>query len=471
MWCVSSTLCQLRLPLGLKIWSRRIKKIFFYSVIIVVNYVLLELVAYGFYRLKFGDYDQPEIQLSRTLVVRSIEDGPVFTGDSGETGHKKVILKEVLHPYIGYVTDGKIRKENCESDSLQECYSRIKVATDKPFVKRSDDKLIVGVIGGSVAVATVNHSSPKGLYEHLLAKLPEYKGREIIIHSLTAGGLRQPQQLMMLNYYYSLGAEFDVLISLDGFNDVAIPVSEYRYSKIHPSYPRSWGHRMAAKVSKDLVDLVAEKQNLQATHVTRANFMSGAWLKNSPLSNLLWQLSNVNYINSVAIVDQSVAELEKKDASKRDFFYEALGPDYDFTGMDDLFQYSVDIWANSSHLIHAIAKANDVKYLHFLQPNQYIEGSKAYMSDAERKKAFTRAGYGVLYKQIYPRIVEKAEWLKERGVEFHDLTFIYKDIKEDLYIDNCCHVNSTGSNLMIEKIVDTLHQSNLSDEKENESRN
>lgn len=449
-----------------EIWSRRIKKILFYSVIIIVNYVLLELVSYGFYRAKFGSYDQQEIQLSRTLAVRSIETGPVFTGDSGEAASKKYILKEVLHPYIGYVTDGKVRKDNCEGDSIQECYSRIKVPTDKPFVKRSDDKLIVGVIGGSVAVSTVNNSSPKGLYEILFAKLPEYKGREVIIHNLTAGGLKQPQQLMMLNYYYSLGAEFDVLISLDGFNDVAIPVSEYTHSKVHPSYPRSWGHRMAAKVSKDLVDLVAEKQNLQATHASRAKLMSNAWLRNSPLSNLLWRLSNVNYTNAVSKVDLAVADLEKKDTSKRDFFYEEFGPDYDFTSMEDLFQYSVDIWANSSHLIHAIAEANDVKYLHFLQPNQYVEGSKPVMSAAEKKIAFMKGGYGALYKEMYPLIVQKTEWFKERGIEFHDLSFIYKDVESDIYIDNCCHVNSNGSNLMIKKIVEEIHKSNLSDENE-----
>ena len=57
---------------------KSIKKIFFYSVIIIVNYVLFELVAYGFFRLKFGEYNPTEMQLTRLRTINSIEQGPVL---------------------------------------------------------------------------------------------------------------------------------------------------------------------------------------------------------------------------------------------------------------------------------------------------------------------------------------------------------------------------------------------------------
>jgi len=355
--------------------------------------------------------------------------------------------------------------DDCDSDLVQECYKRIKVPTDKKFPKRSEDKLIVGVLGGSVAVGTMNGTRPLDLYERLLAKLPEYQGREVIVLGLAAGGFRQPQQLMMLNYYYSLGAEFDILISLDGFNDVAIPVTNYKDSGTHPSYPRSWVHRVANKVSKDLVDLLADKKVAQATHAPRARIMSNPWFRNSPLSNLAWKLLNIKYINAVGQIDEGIANLEKRDLSKRDFFYEALGPDYDFTSWEDLFQYSVDMWATSSNLVHGLAKVNNAKYLHFLQPNQYIEGSKLFMSEAEKEMAFMpKGGYGNLYKRIFPLIQKKKEWINQRGIEFHDLTDIYKDFRGHVYVDTCCHVNIGGYNMIVEKIVDTIHQSNLAQE-------
>ncbi len=428
----------------------------------MVNYVLFEAVAYGFYRFKFSGYDRQELQLERIRTINQIEQGPVFTADAAGNTKKDVILKEVLHPYFGYVVDGKTRKEGCESDVFTECYRRIKTPTDTPFPKRSSDKLIIGVLGGSVAVGTIN----SGRYESALGQLPEYQGREIIVYGMAGGGLRQPQQAMILNYYYSLGAEFDVLIALDGFNDVVIPAYIYRNTGTHPSYPRSWMHRVANTLSTDLVDLVAEKQNLQNAHLSRAKLMSTLWFRNSPLSNLLWSLSHVNYRNKVSTVDLAAANLEKRDPEQRDFNYEAMGPDYEFTTWEDLYQYSVDMWANSANLMHAAAKANGASYIHFLQPNQYIEGSKPLMSEAEKKTAFmSNGGYGNLYKRIYPRVQEKFEWFEAQGIEFHDLTYMYKDVAEPLYIDNCCHVNTLGYTMLVDRIVETIHQSNLAAEK------
>jgi len=100
-----------------------IKKISFYIVILLVNYLLLELVAYGFYRLKFGDYDRQEMQLTRIRTIAEIKQGPVFTGEQANTeiDQKDIIQKEVIHPYYGYTVDGKTRIEGCTSDSVLEC--------------------------------------------------------------------------------------------------------------------------------------------------------------------------------------------------------------------------------------------------------------------------------------------------------------------------------------------------------------
>ena len=454
-------------PLGVGI-----KKLFFYSVIVLVNYVLLELVAYGFFRLSFGDYDRQTMQRARLNTIAEIQQGPVFSGEDEHNVQQDIRRKEVLHPYFGYVTDAKVRADGCVGDSLPECYTRIKVETDKAFVKRSDDKLIIGIIGGSVAVGTTNGVLPRNLYQTLLAGLPEYEGREVILYVLAAGGFRQPQQLMMLNYYYALGAEFDLLINVDGFNDVVMPPSIYKNSGTHPSYPRSWVNRVANTVSKDLVDLVAKKQNLQNTHSSRAALMSNSWFRNSPISNLLWKLAESNYNYHISVTNQAIETVGEQGSEHRDFRYQEMGPDYEFTSWDDLHQYAVDMWATSSHLMHAIANANNAKYLHFLQPNQYIEGSKPVMSKLEREVALIaghKGGYGNLYRKIYPRIQKKIAWLEQRGIEFYDLSYLYKDVEEIIYRDNCCHVNARGYSMMVERIVETIHQSNIAAAANNES--
>ena len=83
-------------------------------------------------------------------------------------------------------------------------------------------------------------------------------------------------------------------------------------------------------------------------------------------------------------------------------------------------------------------------------------------SDDEKKIALLEeGGYGNVYRRVYPRVLKKMAWLEQRGIEFHDLTYLYKNVEQPLYVDNCCHVNSLGYNMMVEKIVETIHQSNL----------
>lgn len=40
--------------------------------------------------------------------------------------------------------------------------------------------------------------------------------------NLGQGGWKQPQQLLALNYFLSLGQRFDVIVNLDGFNEIAL---------------------------------------------------------------------------------------------------------------------------------------------------------------------------------------------------------------------------------------------------------
>jgi len=436
--------------------SLPIKKAVFFAILIAINYAFIELISYGFYRVKFGDYDRHTLQLQRIDTINSVSRGGTYTPEG--FGDQDLVVKEILHPYIGYTVEGHRRDKNCVGE---DCYNRIKVVWDKPFAKRSDDKLIVGILGGSVAVGTIN-GIPAGYYQRTFNQLPEYNDKDIIVYNLAAGGFRQPQQLMTLNYYYSLGAEFDVIINIDGFNDTVIPVTEYINFKSHPSFPRSWGHRVSDTVAPELISLYADKQNLQNNQVRSATFMANPWSRNSPLSNLIWTIKHNRYSNKLSVMDQQIASFSDGETNQRD--YEKVGPDYEFSDWDNLYQYVVDLWANSSELMHAAAQAKGARYFHFLQPNQYAEGSKPTMREEERKVAFIeRGGYGAVYKIAHPVIQKKVKWLREKNIPFYDLTYLYKDIEKPIYIDNCCHVNPPGSKMIVEKIVDTIHRANLNE--------
>lgn len=428
---------------------------------------MLELVAYGFFRFQFGDYVRHDLQLERIQTIERIE--REVGADQADSANIGKLTKEVLHPYTGYTVDGKVRKKDCLIDqnaSAFDCYERIRKPDDLAMPKRGPGVLNVALLGGSVAVGTVNGAPPK-YYQTRLSALPEYKGFKVNLHMLAAGGYRQPQSLMMLNYYYTLGAEYDLIISLDGFNEIAIASNEFKWNKQHPIYPRSWASRVANRIDPQVVTLQAKRVLSNQAHVGRAKFMSNLWARNSPLSNLFWKILHARYLASEsALILQMESHAPDADIP-RDFRYEALGPDYNFHGWDSVIEDSAKIWARANYLVHGIAESHGATFFHFVQPNQYIDGAKPVMSELERATAFidpAEGGYGLWYKQGYPFLKQQQAWLLDKGVKSRDLTFMYQNHVGPIYIDNCCHVNSEGSAMIVEAIVDTIHQHNLANQ-------
>lgn len=427
-------------------------------------------MAYGLFRSVFGDYDRQTMQLERIRAIQSIQSGPVFTGETAATTDdtKVQTVREILHPYAGYTVEGKRVKEGCDLSSPSvkySCYERILLADDKPFPKRGANTLNVALLGGSVAVGTIT-GTEYAAYETLLGQLPEYQGRKVNLHLLAAGGYRLPQSLMMLNYYISLGAEYDLVIALDGFNEIAIAMSEYHNKKLHPSFPRGWQYRIAGRVNSELIKAQAQKLVFQDKHKSRATIMSNPWFRNSPLSNFVWKLFQRDYNVKLSENNIALEQAQQTQDIPREFQYESLGPEYDFKDWDQLFDYSAQIWANSTLLSHAATVANGGRFFQFIQPNQYIEGAKPLMSENERRIAFVekeQSGYGYWYKRGYPFLLEHQKSLKANGVHTTDLTFMFEKVADELYIDNCCHLNPKGSYKIIQRIVETIHQHNLNE--------
>ena len=49
---------------------------------------------------------------------------------------------------------------------------------------------------------------------------PRFANQEIVLLNTAVGGYKQPQPLMVVSYLLALGAHFDAVINIDGFNDV-----------------------------------------------------------------------------------------------------------------------------------------------------------------------------------------------------------------------------------------------------------
>ena len=91
-----------------------------------------------------------------------------------------------------------------------------------------------------------------------------------------------------------------------------------------------------------------------------------------------------------------------------------------------------------------------------MQPNQYIDGAKL-LSEWERKNAvLPSGGYGNVYKQSREHIVKQVKFLEQSGVSYYDLSYMFKETPDTLYVDNCCHLNGKGYDIVIRKMVQTI---------------
>ena len=97
-----------------------------------------------------------------------------------------------------------------------------------------------------------------------------------------------------------------------------------------------------------------------------------------------------------------------------------------------------------------------MRYYHFLQPNQYVPGSKP-LSAAERKTAYQDAHPARPFiEQGYPLLRQAGRRLAGRGVHFHDLSTAFARNGETFYYDSCCHVNRAGAEALAAPIARAL---------------
>jgi len=128
--------------------------------------------------------------------------------------------------------------------------------------------------------------------------------------------------------------------------------------------------------------------------------------------------------------------------------YVVTGPQREFASRQDLYENLAEIWSNSSILLNRLCREQGTRYYHFLQPNQYFPGSKPMGPDEKKVAIWADHPYRQGVEIGYPLLLRNSRLLKEQGVRFFDLTGIFKDHPEPIYVDSCCHSNQAGLDLM-----------------------
>lgn len=148
---------------------------------------------------------------------------------------------KALHPYLGYVFD----PDRAGSQPVNE-HGFLNAFPPVGNLGGTGDVTVL-VTGGSVAMGLVHDAAPVLAEE--IGRARVLNGRPVSIYNLALPGMKQPQQLMMLTYLFSLGVRPDMVINLDGFNDIVLPVAENAPQDLHPFHPRSWNLRLGGGLS------------------------------------------------------------------------------------------------------------------------------------------------------------------------------------------------------------------------------
>lgn len=354
----------------------------------------------------------------------------------------------VLHPFVGFVS--LPRDEVRKRAGFRPGAANLGFP-DNHFSlvqKPSDDKIVVGLFGGSVANILANVAFDQLSQE--IAAIPRFAGKKVILTHAALGGFKQPQQLMALNYFIALGGHFDVLINLDGFNEVALPGPDLVAKGVFPHYPRDWYFRTAGMDSELRLSL-GRIEVLRDQRRKSARFFSGPMIRRSFTSALLWSLRDQRLDGRLAS-----AQLELMDREGGSKSFQTRGPRRKYPQPKDLYLDLTAMWIRSSQQMHVIANGLGAEYYHFLQPNQYVEGSKV-LTQEELQKAFQadhRYRTGVV--EAYPLLRSAGEKARAEGLPFTDLTQIFRDLPQTIYTDSCCHFNLQGNYLLARAVVETI---------------
>lgn len=382
------------------------------------------------------------------------------------------VLRSQIHPYLGW--SGLPGSKERADEVMVNRYFNDGLPEDRPWERISvnvlgflseypdyrylnDGRVVVGIFGGSVANYFAN-TMQKGLAKRLsvILRIPEER---IAVISLAAGGYKQPQQVLALTYAQMLGIRFNILINIDGFNELAHGGTDCGKGH-HPVFPSRELFATITGLSSGRTTLWSLRTTLRvaelragANHlllVARTSF----WLQHSELARAVASLWALRNLRKADVLERRLHERFAAEVSSAGIVPDLA--DRRLGSPEGCWELIAELWARGSRLMSDHAHRINARYIHILQPNQYVPGSKP-LSVAEHSYAFQpghvwskNVAGGHRYLQV------QGKRLLREGIAFHDLTALFKDERTDIYIDTCCHFNNKGNEILLDAIVAAL---------------
>jgi len=396
--------------------------------------VACELISWAGLHLGTEHFSMQRLRLKQ----QQIGDGVGVSAGAGES----------FHPYLGWVHNPQLaRSEKYSGGDIPVNWLGFKDDSESVY-HRADDTYIVGIAGGSVAWG-FSWEAQNVLGEKLSAH-PALKGRRIQFVRMALPGYKQPQQLMVYNFLLTLGAEFDAIVNMDGYNETVLTIRDNAESDTAISYPRGWHTRVISVSDPRSSADAARLLYLRGKRQQLARSILASRFRWSATCNLVWNIRDQFAMGELS--DLGITVINSRRHS-----FTTHGPTNRFSG-NELEPEVAAMWKRCSWQMHNLCKANGTLYLHVLQPNQYVPNSKP-MGAAERRVCYSEEeGSAVFVRSMFPRLQELGRALEAEGVEFSDQTMVFATVEKPLYVDCWCHFNAEGHRLLGSAVADRLLQ-------------
>ncbi len=364
------------------------------------------------------------------LRSRQVDSVPLPGGAAMNTQKRE--NERIVHPFVA--TDSMSTFQQLDEDLAR-------------YTEKDPDRLVILVLGGSVA--SLFGPAGQQRLRALLNQHPDLANRNIEFTNYGRGGHKQPQQLTRFSHLMLAGIRPDLVLNIDGFNEVALG-SKNHYQEMYPTYP-SYTHwmRFARSLSKgngpgtELADVATDARDqlvAQIDFVLDHDFLQSALYG-------YYATKSVRHMSAAygkARTDYMEALKDSPTASG------VLGPKFD-GDLPEAIRLCVDTWMESSRQIQTLCDMYGIKYVHVLQPNLHDPGAKQMTAEEKEKGTIGEAWLRGVF-QGYPLLREGGQQLAAEGIEFIDATMVFSKIKTTIYYDSC-HFRDRGNQILAEGIL------------------
>ncbi|MCC6196675.1 MAG: hypothetical protein IT518_19650 [Burkholderiales bacterium] len=312
-------------------------------------------------------------------------------------------------------------------------------AHDYPYAPAARS-FIIGIFGGSVAQWFALQGAARLQAE--LRTAPAWRDRDIVVLNFAAGGYKQPQQLLLLNFLLAIGQRLDYAVNIDGFNEVALAGINVAAGTAAAMPSVQHMDPLAA-----LASLPSERGRFaQLAELDDAKMrLADLRASSSPLA-LGWLLDSLRQ-RILARRIQALAQALAGGGTPRSLI--ELVPAESASGG---IEQAAALWAQTSQLMQRSLDAQRIPYLQILQPNQYF-GHKPMRADELRIAVNLQSGYRPFVEAGYPLLRAAVPQLRAAGVAVLDATALFDNDADTIYADDCCHFNQRGNDALAKLVA------------------